>query len=309
VKEPEATHKPKIKTKDDGNGSGDVRINRLYQAGKEREMQRLQREEAEKEIQQRASNPVSYDARLGFDKSHTGLGQDLVTTGARTNALYHEAQMRAAKKQQMREEEEKKEKAGAFKPNLVTKKGGASSPRAKGDAASRLYQDGIAKQKKLEQKAKEKEYSDEPSFQPDISASQRNCLSSSLPGARHEALFMQGEMLRMKREEMLDNYVDGKEVDDLTFTPAVNYRYNDELLAHDTTHFTERLYRTDFAGSKQREEENSDYKDHQYEECTFAPELVSKRTAADEDGEGESRVEKLYKDAEKAKVLLLFYDT
>ena len=37
----------------------------------------------------------------------------------------------------------------------------------------------------------------------------------------------------MRREEMEDSLVDGKEVDDLTFTPAVNYRYNDELLGDD----------------------------------------------------------------------------
>ena len=37
----------------------------------------------------------------------------------------------------------------------------------------------------------------------------------------------------MRREAMEDSLVDGKEVDDLTFTPAVNYRYNDELLGDD----------------------------------------------------------------------------
>ena len=50
---------------------------------------------------------------------------------------------------------------------------------------------------------------------------------------------------------MADMLVDGKEIDDLTFTPAVNYQFNDDLFAHDESTFDERLYRTDFRGSKQ----------------------------------------------------------
>jgi hypothetical protein len=269
------------------------RTNRLYEAGKAREMARLQKEDAEKEIQARSSSSSSYDARMGFDKSKTGLGQDLVTTGARTNALYQEAQMREQKKKQLKAQKEKQDSEATFKPKLYTRNKTKSST----NVVSRLYNDGISKNKKLERKREEEAWSEEMTFQPDISASQRFCESSSLPGARHEALFMQGEIQRMRREEMYDNFVDGKEVDDLTFTPAVNYRYNDELLGADTSDFSERLYKTDFTGSLAREEEMDEYKDHQYEECTFEPELIARRNDDDENEERESRSEKLYKDA------------
>ena len=48
-------------------------------------------------------------------------------------------------------------------------------------------------------------------------------------------------------------------------------RYNDELLGSDERTFEERLYKTDFAGSKQYEEEVD--KMHFEDECTFAPTL------------------------------------
>jgi hypothetical protein len=61
----ELTYAPKIKTKEDGKGSGATRINRMYEQGVEREKKRLQKVEAEKEIQARSSSKESYDARLG----------------------------------------------------------------------------------------------------------------------------------------------------------------------------------------------------------------------------------------------------
>lgn len=53
---------------------------------------------------------------------------------------------------------------------------------------------------------------------------------------------------------MSEYLVDGKEVDELTFTPAVNYKYNDELLGDDEQTFDERLYKANFRGSKAHEE-------------------------------------------------------
>ena len=47
--------------------------------------------------------------------------------------------------------------------------------------------------------------------------------------------------------------------------------YNDELLGGDERTFEERLYKTDYTGSKQYEEEID--KMHYEDECTFAPTL------------------------------------
>ena len=55
---------------------------------------------------------------------------------------------------------------------------------------SRLYNEGAAKAKRLEKKKHDAAWTPEDTFQPDISRSQSHCESSSLQGARHEALFM-----------------------------------------------------------------------------------------------------------------------
>ena len=115
----ELTFAPKIKTKNDRKGNGAERIDRLYRSGVEKESKRLQKDDEERESQRISSTAESYDARMGFDKSNTGLGQDLVTTGARTNALYKEAQMREYKKQQKRREDTAKSDSTTFKPKLV----------------------------------------------------------------------------------------------------------------------------------------------------------------------------------------------
>ena len=115
----ELTFAPKIKTKKDRNGGGAQRIDRLYQAGVEKEFKKLQKDDEEKESQRLSTNADSYDARMGFDRTNTGLGQDLVTTGARTNALYKEAQMREFKKKQRRKESETNPTGATFKPKLV----------------------------------------------------------------------------------------------------------------------------------------------------------------------------------------------
>ena len=51
----------------------------------DREFRRLQKDDEEKEKGRINAQSDSYDARMGFDRSNTGLGQDLVTTGARVS--------------------------------------------------------------------------------------------------------------------------------------------------------------------------------------------------------------------------------
>ena len=114
-----------------------------------------------------------------------------------TNALYKEAQMREFKKKQKRREADDNPTGATFKPKLVAKKqngnsfsGGGGANQKKGGVVSRLYNENAARQKRLEKKKDDMAWTPEDTFQPDISRSQSHCESSSLQGARHEALFM-----------------------------------------------------------------------------------------------------------------------
>ena len=79
--------------------------------------------------------------------------------------------------------------------------GGASSSDRHSDRHSRprrRLQAAAAKDHK-QAKAREQAWDDEMTFQPDISKSQAACESMALPGARHMALFMQGEIMRQRK--------------------------------------------------------------------------------------------------------------
>lgn len=300
----EHTFAPKIKVKPGGSagGTGGDRINRLYQAGKEREMARLQKEDSVKEAE--VTLRKTYDERMGFGKKKKEMSSsDLVTKGARTNALYMEAQMRAQKKREAAAKEAAHAEGATFQPKLATKKSSRVMTSMGGSSESssdRMYKKAEEQRRKLDAKREATAYSDHDTFTPDISKSQENCEAASLGAARPMALFMQGEILRAKREEMAEQLVDGKEIDELTFTPAVNYRYNDELLGHDESTFDERLYRTDFTGSQAHEELMQEERLYVDEECTFAPE-TTKLAGHDDDTEvtGDERINRLYGDSAK----------
>ncbi len=78
-------------------------------------------------------------------------------------------------------------------------------------------------------------------------------------------------------------------------------RYNDELLGHDSTSFSDRLYKTDFKGSKAHENEVAESRGLD-SECTFAPELHAAKASNDQDFTGEERINRLYGDAAAIKV-------
>ena len=89
---------------------------------------------------------------------------------------------------------------------MTKKVSGVITSDRKGSVVSRLYAEATAKQKRLAKKQNELAWTPEDTFQPDISRSQSHCESSSLQGARHEALFMavSSESTILKKEYFQD---------------------------------------------------------------------------------------------------------
>ena len=158
---------------------------------------------------------------MGFTKKKlekkAGLGQDLVTTGARTNALYQEAKMREHKKKMAKQQEDSRAQGATFQPKLFTKASSRkmSSSGNDKDVADRLYKHGGARQPPgRPRRWDSSRASAAPRVQPRPPT--RGCLT---PLAAPAAAEVKAKKLAQKRDQELFKDTD-------TFTPDISASQN-----------------------------------------------------------------------------------